>query len=73
MFIIPCKVFAQNMTAGYHYRIVLWSILLCLVSRALYVYPLLALVNKYRLKVAIEKNQVDANLISKNTIHMYVM
>jgi hypothetical protein len=63
-------VFSKNVTSGYHLSLVLWTIALCLVTRAIYVYPLLTLVNKYRAKVAVEKNQLDANLISMNTIHM---
>ena len=63
-------VFSKNVTSGYRMSLVLWTILLCLLTRAIYVYPLLNLVNRYRSKVAIEKNQMDANLISMNTIHM---
>ena len=118
--------FSKNVTSGYHLSLVLWSVALCLLTRAIYVYPLLTLVNRYlpnltcaptypslylrgtvptcaispyilptfstlylsmylctyvsltpcchvlryRAKVAREKNQADANLISMNTIHM---
>jgi hypothetical protein len=63
-------VFSKNVTTGYHASLVLWSVFLCLLTRAIYVYPLLGLVNRYRRKVAMDKNQADANLISPNTIHM---
>lgn len=63
-------VFSKNVTRGYHMSLVLWSVFLCLIIRAIVVYPLLALVNKYRAKIAIAKGNTDANLIPKATIHM---
>jgi sodium/hydrogen exchanger 8 len=63
-------VFSRRITRGYEVRFIFWSLLLCLVSRAVVTYPGLNFINRVRQNFADKKNSLDANLISPGMIHM---
>ncbi|CAE7813885.1 SLC9A8, partial [Symbiodinium microadriaticum] len=62
-------VFAKSNAHSYHASIILWTLVLIIISRAMHVYPLLSWVNWYREKRAREKNR-RPNLIPRSTKHM---
>ncbi|CAE7539301.1 SLC9A8, partial [Symbiodinium microadriaticum] len=63
-------VFSSNVTWGFRLSLILWTIVLCLISRAVVVYPILGVANHYRAKMSQLKGKEDANLIPMNMIHM---
>lgn len=62
-------VFSKSNAHSYHASIILWTLFLIIISRAMHVYPLLSWVNWYREKRAREKNR-RPNLIPRSTKHM---
>ena len=63
------NVFAKIHAEAYRWGFIFWTFVLIIVGRGLHVYPLLALVNRYRTKRALLKKRTPT-LISQNTKHM---
>jgi len=65
------NVFSESATHSYHFGFIFWTSLLCIIGRAVHVYPIMMLANRYRVKRAKKKNRTPI-LIGTNTMHMVV-
>lgn len=63
------NVFALSSSSSYNWSFIFWTFVLIIVGRGMHVYPLLALVNRYRIKRALQKKRTPV-LITENTKHM---